>query len=124
MRFVFCAAAVCRMLGDEDCSAGMNVDAACDYILSSISYDGGIGQVSPKSVRYIIWGIPTHLENVWLSQGPMQEAHGGSTYCAVATLALTKRLEKTLRPHRYQRLCRWCINRLQASIQTFVNTDE
>ena len=46
MRFVFCAAAVCRMLGDEDCSIGMNVDAACDYVLSSISYDGGIGQVS------------------------------------------------------------------------------
>ena len=45
MRFVFCAAAVCRMLGDEDCSVGMDVDAACDYILSSISYDGGIGQV-------------------------------------------------------------------------------
>lgn len=89
MRFVFCAAAVCRMLGDEDCSVGMDVDAACDYILSSISYDGGIGQ------------------------GPMQEAHGGSTYCAVATLALTKRLEKTLRPHQFQRLCRWCINRLQ-----------
>ena len=46
MRFVFCAAAVCRMLGDEDCTVGMDVDAACQYILSSISYDGGIGQVS------------------------------------------------------------------------------
>ena len=46
MRFVFCAAAVCRMLGDEDCSVGMDVDTACHYILSSISYDGGIGQVS------------------------------------------------------------------------------
>ena len=45
------------MLGDEDCSAGMDVDAACDYILSSISYDGGIGQVSPTSLRYIIWVI-------------------------------------------------------------------
>ena len=45
MRFVFCAAAVCRMLSDEDCSIGMDVDAACDYVLSSISYDGGIGQV-------------------------------------------------------------------------------
>jgi len=89
MRFVFCAAAVCRMLGDEDCSIGMDVDAACDYVLSSISYDGGIGQ------------------------GPMQEAHGGSTYCAVATLALTRRLDKALGPHRFQRLCRWCVNRLQ-----------
>lgn len=91
MRFVFCAAAICHMLGDLDDGAsaiGMDVDLACQYVLNSISYDGGIGQ------------------------GPLQESHGGSTYCAVATLVLAERLESTLGEKRLRKLSRWCVNRL------------
>ncbi len=87
MRFVFCAAAISRMLEDTECIA-MDVDLACRYILNSLSYDGGFGQ------------------------GPSQEAHGGSTYCAVATLCLTGRLESTLGRKRIDKLLRWCVIRL------------
>merc|ERR1719319_292550 len=61
MRFLYCAAAVCRMLDDW---SGVDAEAAVSYVLASVSYDGGIGQ------------------------GPGLEAHGGSTYCAVAALSM------------------------------------
>ena len=66
MRFLYCAAAICSMLGDW---GGMDTEAAVSYVVSSIGYEGGIGQ------------------------GPGLEAHGGSTYCGVAALALMGRLE-------------------------------
>jgi geranylgeranyl transferase type-1 subunit beta len=63
MRFVFCAAAICTMLGDPQCST-IDVEHATAYILSSQSYDGGIGL------------------------GPGMESHGGSMYTGLAALAL------------------------------------
>ena len=66
MRFVYCAAAVCSMLGDF---AGMDVELATAFIKASQRYDGGF------------------------SQGGSRESHGGSTYCAVAALSLMGRLE-------------------------------
>ena len=87
MRFVFCAAAVCHMLGGFD--RGMDVDRMSDYVRRSISYEGGIGQ------------------------GPGLEAHGGSTYCAVASLSLAGRLETGLDVSQRRRLTRWCVMRLE-----------
>ena len=66
MRFVYCAAAVCYMLDDW---SGMDCNRAAAFIASSQRPDGGI------------------------SQGGGKEAHGGSTYCAVAALHLMGRLE-------------------------------
>ncbi|PRP83335.1 hypothetical protein PROFUN_09316 [Planoprotostelium fungivorum] len=66
MRFVYCAAVISYMLGDF---SGINIDSAVEYILKSTSYDYGMGQ------------------------GPGQESHGGSTYCAVAALSLMNRLD-------------------------------
>jgi len=83
MRFLYCAAAICSMLGDW---GGMDTEAAVSYVLSSISYEGGIGQ------------------------GPGLEAHGGSTYCGVAALVLMGRLED-LGEDRLGRLTRWCVQR-------------
>jgi len=83
MRFLYCAAAICSILGDWD---GMNVEAALSYVLSSISYEGGIGQ------------------------GPGLEAHGGSTFCGVAALKLMGKLDG-LGDERLQRLVRWCVLR-------------
>ena len=57
MRFLFCVASICYILNDF---STIDVDKAVAYILSSLSYEGGFGQ------------------------GPFLEAHGGSTYCAVA----------------------------------------
>jgi len=83
MRFLYCAACICYILDDW---SGMDVDLTVQYIQDSVSYEGGVGQ------------------------GPGLEAHGGSTYCAVAALSLMGRLqdlgEKTL-----ERLTEWCIFR-------------
>ncbi|KAG0233544.1 Geranylgeranyl transferase type-1 subunit beta [Actinomortierella wolfii] len=61
MRFVFCAAAVSYILNDW---SGVDRDALLSYIRSCQGYDFGI------------------------SQCPGQESHGGSMFCAIATLGL------------------------------------
>jgi len=83
MRFLYCASAICSILDDW---SGIDTDAAVNYIKSSISYEGGIGQ------------------------GPNLEAHGGSTYCAVAALNLMGRLDE-LGAEKVSKLVRWCIHR-------------
>lgn len=44
-------------------------------------------------------------------QCPGNEAHGGSTFCAVATLLLTGRMYDVLDEFYVNRLVRWCVNR-------------
>jgi len=83
MRFLYCAAAICSILGDW---SGMDRDLALGYITTSISYEGGIGQ------------------------GPGLEAHGGSTYCGVAALSLMGCLP-SLPAHTRQGIVRWCVAR-------------
>ena len=83
MRFLYCAACICFMLNDW---SGMNLESAVEYVISSISYEGGVGQ------------------------GPGLESHGGSTYCAVAALSLMNRLHQ-LGETRLENLTRWCIQR-------------
>lgn len=61
MRFVYCAAAICSMLGDF---SSIDVDRSISYIISGQTYDGSFALL------------------------PGQEAHGGSTFCATATLAV------------------------------------
>jgi prenyltransferase beta subunit len=46
MRFVYCAAAVCQMLGDFE--EGMDVELVVKFICSSQRYDGGISQGGTK----------------------------------------------------------------------------
>ena len=65
MRFVYCACVVADMINDW---SGIDKEATVKFILSSINYEGTFGQ------------------------GPNLEAHGGSTYCAIASLALMGRL--------------------------------
>ncbi|XP_076258146.1 geranylgeranyl transferase type-1 subunit beta isoform X1 [Rhynchophorus ferrugineus] len=84
MRFVFCAAAVSYILNDW---SGIDVEKMVDFVLKSISYDGGIGQ------------------------GPDLESHCGSTFCAVAALALSNNLEK-LSKDQFHNLRRWLLYRL------------
>uniref|UniRef100_A0A915DLB7 Geranylgeranyl transferase type-1 subunit beta n=1 Tax=Ditylenchus dipsaci TaxID=166011 RepID=A0A915DLB7_9BILA len=61
MRFVFCAVAICYILNDF---SFIDVVKVRSFIQSSVNYDGGIGQ------------------------GPFCESHGGSTYCAIASLSM------------------------------------
>lgn len=65
MRFVYCACAISSLLNDWN---GVNQEQALQYIRSCITYEGGISLI------------------------PGSEAHGGSTYCALASLSLMGRL--------------------------------
>ncbi|KZC05390.1 PREDICTED: geranylgeranyl transferase type-1 subunit beta [Dufourea novaeangliae] len=84
MRFLYCACCISAILNDW---SGMDKARAIDYILNSISYDGAIGQ------------------------GPGLESHGGSTFCAVASLCLMNELHNVLTNDQLNRLRRWCLMR-------------
>ncbi|KAI6233171.1 Geranylgeranyl transferase type-1 subunit beta isoform X2 [Aphelenchoides fujianensis] len=86
MRFVFCAVAICYILHDF---SFINADAACEYIRNCLNYDGGFGNC------------------------PRMESHGGSTYCAVASLSLLGRLwdESVITRPQIERLKRWALNK-------------
>ncbi|XP_065104113.1 geranylgeranyl transferase type-1 subunit beta isoform X1 [Paramisgurnus dabryanus] len=86
MRFVYCAACICYMLDDW---SGMDRQKAIDYIRRSTSYDGGIGQ------------------------GSGLESHGGSTFCAIASLCLMGKLQEVFSEGEMRRIRRWCILRQQ-----------
>ncbi|XP_013385112.1 geranylgeranyl transferase type-1 subunit beta [Lingula anatina] len=90
MRFVFCASCISYMMDDW---SGMDQEKAVEYIKKSYSYEGG------------------------LSQGPHLEAHGGSTFCAIASLVLMNRLHSTFTPSQIEKLKRWCIFRQQSGFQ-------
>lgn len=83
MRFLYCVASVCYMINDF---STINVSKAVSYIHSSLSYEGGFGQ------------------------GPFLEAHGGSTFCAIASLHLFNQLH-SLRPSELALVTQWCHKR-------------
>ncbi|KAJ3189495.1 Geranylgeranyl transferase type-1 subunit beta [Gaertneriomyces sp. JEL0708] len=83
MRFLYCACAVSYILQDW---SGVDKDRAAKYILKSLNtWEGGFGQDA---------GL---------------EAHGGSTYCALASLALMSRLD-AVETHKDQ-LIAWLVSR-------------
>eukprot|EP00475_Leptophrys_vorax_P027592 TRINITY_DN3933_c0_g1_i5.p1 TRINITY_DN3933_c0_g1~~TRINITY_DN3933_c0_g1_i5.p1 ORF type:complete len:344 (+),score=68.75 TRINITY_DN3933_c0_g1_i5:1164-2195(+) len=87
MRFVYCACAISELLGDW---SGFDLDLTTNFILNSQALDGAFGM------------------------GPDQEGHGGSTYCAVASLALLQKLD-LIRNKRA--LVKWCVNRQGSGFQ-------
>ena len=89
MRFIYCACAISYMINDW---TGINVDKAAEFIVSSLRYDGGFAQC------------------------PGMEAHGGSTYCAVASLFLMDKLG-VLTEFQKNKLIRWCALRLKVGFQ-------
>uniref|UniRef100_A0A8C4QG00 Geranylgeranyl transferase type-1 subunit beta n=1 Tax=Eptatretus burgeri TaxID=7764 RepID=A0A8C4QG00_EPTBU len=97
MRFVYCACCICYMLADW---SGIDRDKATDFICRSMSYDGGFGQ------------------------GPGLESHGGSTFCAIASLHLMGRLATALSEPALWAVRRWCIFRQQSGFQGRPNKPE
>lgn len=67
MRFVFCAAALTRILGTN---GDIDIEKAIQYTLDCQTYEGGF------------------------AHQPGEEAHGGATYCAVAALSLWGALDR------------------------------
>lgn len=90
MRFSYCACCISAILNDW---SGIDKSKAIDYIVKSISYDGGIGQ------------------------GPGLESHAGSTFCAVASLYLMNELHNTLSKEQLNKLRTWCLMRQDGGFQ-------
>eukprot|EP00762_Andalucia_godoyi_P004639 ANDGO_03539.mRNA.1 Geranylgeranyl transferase type-1 subunit beta len=88
VRFVYCACAIADMLGDW---RFVNVDAAVGFLRRCHRYDGGF------------------------AQAPDLESHGGSTYCAVASLHLMGQLDSFFGSEAdRQRTVVWLLNRQSA----------
>lgn len=96
MRFVFCAAAICYILDDF---SKIDLNSMLSFIQRSVSFDGGIGQ------------------------GPGLESHGGSTFCAIASLALTGRLwdESVLSSAQIERLKCWALMKQEEGFHGRIN---
>ena len=59
-----------------------------------------------------------------IAQGPYLEAHGGSTYCAVASLYLMDRLEDGLSACQRSQLVRWLVNRQRQGLNGRPDKDD
>jgi geranylgeranyl transferase type-1 subunit beta len=101
MRFVFCAASISYMLDDW---TGMDVDKTVDFIIKSIVSAPSRLKSHPRP----------HFQSYdfGIAQAPHLESHSGSTFCAVATLALTKQLHR-LSEAQLEGLKRWLLNRFE-----------
>ena len=96
MRFLYCAVAISYILNDF---SGINLESAFSYIQSCLSYEGGFSLI------------------------PMQESHGGSTFCAVASLKLMGQLERFFEVNIDSKniLVQWCLSRQIEGIQGRTN---
>lgn len=93
MRFLYCACAISSTLSNW---TGIDTDLAVKYILSCLTYEGGISLV------------------------PGNEAHGGATYTAVASLVLMGKLD-ILTSEQRSSLVRWCLMRQQGGFNGRTN---
>lgn len=93
VRFSFCAAAICTILGAW---GSVHKDKAVDYILKCQSHEGGFGMC------------------------PGLEAHGGSTYCALAALSLLNALGRI---NDREKTIQWCISLQSTGFQGRLNKD-
>jgi len=98
MRFVYCACAISFMLNDWD---GIDVDKTISYIRSCRTWDGSI------------------------SLSPGLEGHGGSVFCAVASLYLMGKLDQVLEENHWkEELIYWCVSRQVRGMQGRPNKNE
>jgi len=86
VRFVYCAVAILAIVRVDPASV-IDVDAAERFLKSCRRYEGGYGQA------------------------PYAEAQGGTTYCALASLALLGRLESGQTEEEASQTVRWLVDR-------------
>lgn len=84
LRFVYCSLAICNILNDL---STIDVNNTVKFISNCFNYDGAFGQ------------------------NPGTESHGGSTYCAIASLSLLGKLDIVLDNNKCKILERWAVNR-------------
>jgi geranylgeranyl transferase type-1 subunit beta len=91
MRFLYCACSICHMLNDW---SGVDVQKAVQYITECHTWDGAFALL------------------------PGQEGHGGSTFCAVASLVLMGKDAEVLDSDEWRDdLIRWCTGRQLRGMQ-------
>lgn len=90
MRFIYCACCISYILNDW---SGVDIPRVVQYIKESRSYDFGFGQ------------------------GPSLEAHGGSTFCALASLVLMNQLNSSFEAKELEKIKRWCLVRQKSGFQ-------
>lgn len=93
VRFLYSACCICYILNDW---SAIDIDLATTYLMRCLTYEGAFGQ------------------------NPGSEAHGGSTFCAVASLSLMNRLS-CLSEYQFDRLRMWCMNRQTTGFNGRVN---
>eukprot|EP00096_Caligus_rogercresseyi_P003954 TRINITY_DN1797_c0_g1_i2.p1 TRINITY_DN1797_c0_g1~~TRINITY_DN1797_c0_g1_i2.p1 ORF type:complete len:329 (+),score=73.35 TRINITY_DN1797_c0_g1_i2:356-1342(+) len=90
LRFLYCASAISYILRDW---SGVNKEKAKAFILSTLRPEGAF------------------------AQNPNCEAHGGSTFCAVASLYLMGELDNALSPTQRKKLEQWVLRRVGKGFQ-------
>jgi geranylgeranyl transferase type-1 subunit beta len=110
MRFVYCACAIKYLLQADE--SIFNVPKTLRFIMSSFVSEGR--KLSIACVQNYDGGI---------GQAPCVESHGGSTYCAVASLHLLHRLHdaQVLPKLNRDRLIAWCVHRQCAGLHGRAN---
>jgi len=93
VRFLYSACCISYVLNDW---SAVDKEIATNFIMKCLSYEGAF------------------------SQNPEAEAHGGSTYCAVASLYLMDKLD-ILNEFQKTKLIRWCLNRQTTGFSGRVN---
>ncbi|KAJ1919252.1 geranylgeranyl transferase type-1 subunit beta [Mycoemilia scoparia] len=94
MRFLYSACIVSYFLNDW---SGVDIDKATDYIKQCTRYDGGV------------------------TQEPYQESHGGSYFCAIASLKLMGKLDSLANK---RQVLEWGLRRQIGGFQGRVNKPE
>ncbi|XP_071844987.1 geranylgeranyl transferase type-1 subunit beta-like [Apostichopus japonicus] len=87
MRFLYCACCISHIIQDW---GGIDIERAIKFIHQSLAHDFGIGEV------------------------PGGEGHGGTTFCAIASLSLIGQLETTFTEKEKEGIIRWCVSRQQS----------
>lgn len=90
MRFLYCACCISYILDDW---SSVNKELSISYIKKSFGFDFGI------------------------AQGPDLESHGGSTFCALASLDMMGALDTCFNNFELERLKRWCLLRQKGGFQ-------
>lgn len=94
LRFVYCACVVSHLLGDW---SGMDKEKAVAFVRSCMGYEGAFGQ------------------------RPGLESHGGTTFCALASLELLGGVDNLLSEDERAALGQWLLLRQKGGFQGRVN---
>ena len=93
---MFCAASICGLLENWE---GIDTDSMSEFIVSCTAFDGALGIV------------------------PGSESQGGATYCGIAALVTSGRLQKVLPASAQEKVEHWLVSRQVGGFQGRCNKE-